>query len=84
MVLKSQVNFTGKTSLEVGVQVFAENCITGTRTLTTEALLTFVATGKTGKPVKVRPLLPETKEEKRRFKEGQTRYEARRKQRKNR
>jgi len=73
MVLKSQVNYTGRTSLEIGVQVLAENPLTGERLLTTEALITFVAIDKKGKPTAVPPVLPETEEELRRFKEGEQR-----------
>lgn len=79
MVLKAQVNFTGKTSLEVGVQVLAENPLTGERLLTTEALITYVAIDTKGHPIPVQPLLAETEEEKRRFKEGEARRKARRK-----
>jgi acyl-CoA hydrolase len=77
MVLKAQVNFTGKTSLEVGVKVEAEDPLTGQRFLTTQALLTFVAIDKNCKPVAVPPIIPETLEEKKRFEEGKLRREER-------
>ncbi|HLG18344.1 MAG TPA: acyl-CoA thioesterase, partial [Bdellovibrionota bacterium] len=41
MVLKSQVNYTGRTSLEVGVEVQAENPMTGERVVTTQAFVTY-------------------------------------------
>lgn len=66
IVLKSQVNYAGRTSMEVGVEVEAEDPMTGKRVLTTRALVTYVAVGKTGRPVRVPKLLPETKEEKQR------------------
>lgn len=73
MVLKAHVNYTGKTSLEVGVEVLAENPLTGDRLLTTEALITYVAIDKKGKPTSIRQLLPETEDEMRRFQQGEQR-----------
>lgn len=77
LVFKSQVNFTGSSSMEIGVTVHAEDPMTGERFLTTNALLTFVAIDQNGKPVKVPPILPETEEEKKRFEEGRLRREGR-------
>lgn len=77
MVLRAQVNFTGRTSVEVGVEVHAENPLTGDRHLTTDALVTYVAVDKQGKPIEVPPLMPESAEEKRRFKEGEARRKTR-------
>jgi acyl-CoA hydrolase len=77
MVLKAQVNYTGTTSLEVSVEVHAENPMTGERVLTTDALVTYVAVNQKGRPVPIRSLTPETQEEKRRFKEGKERREKR-------
>lgn len=77
MVLRAQVNFTGKTSLEVGVTVHAENPLTGERHLTTQALLTFVAIDQDCKPVAVPPVIPETDEEKLRFEQAQKRRQTR-------
>ena len=77
MVLKAQVNFTGKTSLEVGVTVHAEDPLTGQQFLTTQALITFVAIDKDCKPVQVPPIIPETDEEKKRFAEAKQRREDR-------
>lgn len=77
MVLNAQVNFTGKSSLEIGVKVEAEDPMTGKRFLTTQALITFVAIDKNGKSVPVPPIIPETEEEKKRFAEAKARREAR-------
>jgi acyl-CoA hydrolase len=63
-ILKAQVTWTGRTSLEVRVEVYAENMLTGERRRTTEAFTTFVAIDKqSGKPTPVPPLQPETPEE---------------------
>ncbi len=77
VILKGSVNFTHKTSLEVGVRIEAEDPLSGVRTHTASAYLTFVALDANRQPTLVPPVLPETPEEKRRFKEGQIRREAR-------
>lgn len=71
--LKASVNFTARTSMEVGVRIDAENPIQGKTFHTASAYLTFVALGPDGKPVPVPPVLPETEEEKRRFLHAQQR-----------
>jgi acyl-CoA hydrolase len=53
------------------------NVPSGERVLPTKALLTFVALGKKGKPIPVPPLLPETTEEKQRYKEAEIRRQKR-------
>jgi acyl-CoA hydrolase len=77
MVLRSQVNYTGKTSIEVGVEVHAESPLTGKRVLTLNALATYVAVNQKGQPVSVVSVLPETLEEKERYKDGEARRKAR-------
>jgi acyl-CoA hydrolase len=64
--MKASVNFAGRTSMEVGVRVDAEDLLTGHRRHTNSAFLTFVAVDRDGRPVEVPPLLLETDEEKRR------------------
>jgi len=73
VVMKSSVNFTGRSSMEVGVRVEAEELMTGRRRHTNSAYLTFVAVDRNGKPVEVPELLPETPDEKRRFRAAQER-----------
>lgn len=65
--LKASVNFTSKSSMEVGVRVDAESPIEGKTHHTASAYLTFVALGKDGKPTPVPQVLPETEEQKRRY-----------------
>lgn len=77
--LKASVNFAGRTSMEVGVRVDAENPVTGEMFHTASAYLTFVALDRNGKPVSVPGLLPETAEEKRRFDSAKSRKEIRNK-----
>ncbi len=67
VVLRSSVNRVFGTSLEVGVQVTAENQLTGERKTANTAYLTFVGVDGTGIPIQVEPAVPQTKEEKRRY-----------------
>lgn len=62
--LKAQVTWTGRTSMEVLVKVFAENNLTGEIKLANEAFFTFVAMDEKNMPVSVPKLIPETAEEK--------------------
>ncbi|HEY2352234.1 MAG TPA: acyl-CoA thioesterase [Candidatus Acidoferrum sp.] len=71
VILKSQVNRVFNTSMEVGVEVYSEQILTGERRHTTTAYVTFVAIDQhTNMPKAVRPLLLKTAEEKRRFREA--------------
>lgn len=74
---KAQVNYVGRTSMEIGVCVWAENPVTGVRRRTNDCLLTFVALGPDGRPTRVRPLALSTEDEMRRAEEGETRREHR-------
>jgi acyl-CoA hydrolase len=73
VILQAQVNFAGRTSMEVGVRVFAENQVTFERRQTTRAYVTFVGVDGKGRPREVPPLVLETAEERRRYKEAQAR-----------
>ena len=75
--LIASINYVGKTSMEVGVRVEAENFMSGKVRHTASAYLTFVSLDKEGKPSPVPPLILETDEEKRRNREAQIRREAR-------
>jgi acyl-CoA hydrolase len=73
----ASVNYTGNTSMEVGVRVEAENFMTGEVRHTASAYLTFVALDANGKPTRVPPLLLETEEEKQRYQDAIRRRELR-------
>ena len=77
MILKSSVNYTGKSSMEVGVRIESENPKTGDIFHTSSAYLTFVSLNDTGKPQRVDEIIPENDIEIRRFKEGKIRHEER-------
>lgn len=70
IVLKSQVNRVFHTSMEVGVEVYSEDVLTGERVHTSSAYVTFVAIGPDGKPRPVPPLLVRTAAERRRYREA--------------
>jgi acyl-CoA hydrolase len=63
IILKARVTWVGRTSMEVAVEVFSENYLTGERKFTNKAYLTFVAVDDAGKPVEVCGLLVESDEE---------------------
>lgn len=50
VVLQAQVNYAGKTSMEVGCRVETEDMTSGTRRYVTKSYLTFVAVDHVGKP----------------------------------
>src|SRR6266542_5832604 len=73
IILRSRVTCVFTTSLEVQVDVFSEETLTGTRQLTSRAFLTFVAIDRDGNRVKVPPLLAETDAERKVCEEAQAR-----------
>lgn len=78
VLLKSHVNRVFHTSLEIGVEVFSEDILTGERKHTTSAFVTFVAIDEhTRKPKAVPPLILKTAEERRRWREAAKRREIR-------
>lgn len=80
VILHAQVEFVGKTSMEIGVEVFSENPRTGERIKTTTAHLVFVALNDKGRPTQVAQVIPETEDEKRRFQEAKQRREFRKRE----
>ncbi len=77
VVVRGQVNWAGRTSMEVGVRVETEDPRTGVCTHTASAFLTFVAVDATGRPTPVAKFEPVTDEEKARFAAAAARREAR-------
>ncbi|MBI5100500.1 MAG: acyl-CoA thioesterase [Nitrospirae bacterium] len=77
LFLRACVNMVGRTSMEIGVRVEAENYVTGEVRHTASAYLTFVALDKDGKTKGVPPLILESDDEKRRNREGLIRKESR-------
>ena len=81
LILKACVNYVGRTSIEVGVRIEAENLKTGKVTHTGSSYVTYVALDEKGRPTPVPQAIPETAEEKRRWREGKERREQRLKER---
>ena len=80
IILNAEVTYTGRTSMEVEVQVQAENPITGERTHTNTAYLVYVALDDDGNPVPVPALKAETEEEKQKMEQANERQRRRLKQ----
>ncbi len=77
VTLRASVNRVFGTSMEVGVQVTAENQLTGASKTANTAYLTFVAVDDHLMPVKVRLVYPKSKKQKRRYTEAMTRRNVR-------
>jgi acyl-CoA hydrolase len=77
IVMHSQVNRVFHTSMEVGVKVMVEDLMTGRKLHTCSAYLTFVAVDTEGKPAPIPPVIPETEDEERRYREAEERREYR-------
>ena len=77
IVLRSSVNRVFRTSMEVGVWVETETLMTGQKLHTCSAYLTFVALDEKGKATAIPPVLPETEEEQRRYRQAGERREYR-------
>lgn len=79
--LTAEITWTGRTSIEVMVNVVAENPMSGDRVATNSAYLVYVALDERGRPTPVPPVLPESDEEKARYAAGQKRQDYRIRQR---
>ncbi|MFO7841767.1 MAG: acyl-CoA thioesterase [Fidelibacterota bacterium] len=71
------VNYVGRTSMEIGIRVMAENLKTNESRHCVSCYFTMVAVDGKGKPVAVTPLDPANETEKRRFHDAQRRREQR-------
>ncbi|MEZ5315843.1 MAG: hotdog domain-containing protein [Vicinamibacterales bacterium] len=77
IILRARVTAVFTTSLEVEVEVFSEETLTGERKMTSRAYLTFVAIDRQGGRVRVPPLRLETEEERQRARDAEVRRAAR-------
>jgi uncharacterized protein (TIGR00369 family) len=77
VTVRSIVNDVGRTSLECGVRVEAENPVTGRRVHASSAYIVFVAIDEDGAPRPVPPIVAESEDERRRQREAGLRREAR-------
>ncbi|HKY96406.1 MAG TPA: acyl-CoA thioesterase [Gemmatimonadaceae bacterium] len=77
VIMRCSVNYVGRTSMEVGVRVEAEDLQTGNRRHTNSCYLTFVAIDRNGRPIEVPRLVAETEDELRRFEAAKARRQRR-------
>jgi uncharacterized protein (TIGR00369 family) len=75
--VSASINHVGKTSMEIGVRVEAENVVSGEVRHTGSAYLTFVSLDEKFKPKQIPPLILETEDEKRRNCEAEERKKLR-------
>jgi acyl-CoA hydrolase len=64
VTIKAVVSRTFRTSMEIFIEVWAENMLEGVKFKSNQAYYTFVALDRYGKPASVDELIPETDEEK--------------------
>ncbi len=77
LILKAAVNYVGRTSMEIGVRIEAQDPPSGKIVHTGSCYLTYVALDEKGRPTPVPKIIPETEEEKRRYREGLARRKMR-------
>lgn len=82
VILKALMNFTGETSMEVGVEVYAEDPLRNRQYHTSSAILTYVALDDSGKPHSVPRLIISGDKERHRFEAGKKRHLERKRKRK--
>ena len=77
VTFKASINYTGSSSMEIGVRVEAEDMMTGEVRHTASAYLTFVALGKDGKPQQIPPIEAEDDTQRERMRKALIRKEER-------
>lgn len=64
VIVEARINYAGRSSMEIGVEVYAENLMHATRRHANSCLVTMVAVDKNGKPAAVPGLILESPDEK--------------------
>ncbi|MGR9115934.1 MAG: acyl-CoA thioesterase [Gammaproteobacteria bacterium] len=77
VTLSAHVNYVGRTSMEIGIKVEAENLRTRAKRHTNSSYFTMVAVDENGKPVEIPPLILETELEKRLYEAAKMRKQMR-------
>ncbi len=80
VTLHASLNYVGRSSMEVGVRVEAEDLRTGKRTHTNTSYFVMVALDDNGRPAEVPPLILENEDDRRRNEEAIRRMLARKRQ----
>ncbi len=73
----ASVNYTGKTSMEIGIKVISEDIQKGIATHSNSCFFTMVAIDENKRPTPVPPRNPQSDLEKRRYNDGQRRRDIR-------
>lgn len=73
VLIRSSVNYVGRSSMVVGVRVDSEDPYSGEKKKTAKAYLTFVAINKDGESIEVPRLEPESEDENRRYENAKKR-----------
>ncbi|WP_048875746.1 acyl-CoA thioesterase [Candidatus Coxiella mudrowiae] len=73
----ANVNYVGRSSMEVGIKIIAENLTTGEKRHTNSCYVTMVAVNKNLKPIEIKPLTINNEIEQRRFEEAKMRRQMR-------
>ena len=77
LTLNARINYVHNSSMEIEVKAEAEDIITGIRTVTGTAFVTFVALDKNGKPTQAPKLSLKTDDDRTKFEEGKIRMDTR-------
>lgn len=77
VTIRASVNYTSRTSAEIGVKVEAENPLSGERFHTASAYVTVVALDSNSRPSFIPPIAPETDVERRRYEAAKERRKTR-------
>jgi acyl-CoA hydrolase len=77
LIFKAAVNRVWRTSMEVGLKIFAEDFRTLQRSHIVSAYFTFVAVDDNLKPVEIAPVIPQTEDERRRYEQADVRRASR-------
>ena len=78
VLFRAAVNYTGRSSMEIGIRVEAENITKGTRRHTNSCYFTMVAVDEDGRPAEVPTLEPQTETERHRWQAAEVRKSLRR------
>jgi acyl-CoA hydrolase len=70
LILKAAVNYVGRSSMEIGVRIEARSLQTGAIVHTGSSYFTFVALDEFGKPTEVADIIPQTEQEKQRYRDA--------------
>lgn len=77
LILSARLNYVRRSSMEVEVAIGSENLDDGMKVRTGTAFVTMVALDRKGRPTEVPQLILKTADDRKRFREGETRMQSR-------